>query len=137
MAHTIQMPAVEGACSSLPFQPWLVTTSPDGVGQAQQLSAARATLSEPHICFSRWLVEEGDAVGPGQSVVEVLVDGVAQEVPAFGYGIVSGLVEMDGHKVIRPGDILVNVANRPDRSSRQKGLQPKGSTYQRWLRFGR
>lgn len=81
-------------------------------------------------------VESGMAVVPGSPVVDIMTfDGVVRTLMSEFHGIVTSVEECD---VLRePGDMLCHILSREDRNSRQKGLVPKPSTYQRFLRFGR
>lgn len=55
---------------------------------------------------SRWLVKEGDAVKPGQGLLEVLTDKATMEVPAPFSGIIEACTVKDGQKV-KIGDVLL------------------------------
>jgi hypothetical protein len=139
MAYPIIMPEIGFARPEIPFRKWVVGEDESaGLGQVISHAIAGFLKSSPiFACFHRFLVEEGESVGPGQVIAEVLVDGVTMSIANHGYGIVGSLVEMNDNDIVMPGDILANIVARSDRSARQKGLVPRPSTYQRWLRFGR
>src|SRR5882672_4105137 len=47
----------------------------------------------------RWLVKEGDAVKPGQTLLEVLTDKATMEVPAPFAGVIDKLLVSAGDKI--------------------------------------
>jgi 2-oxoisovalerate dehydrogenase E2 component (dihydrolipoyl transacylase) len=59
----------------------------------------------------RWLVQAGDAVKPGQTLLEVLTDKATMEVPAPFSGVVQGLLVEPGQK-IKIGDVILNYEDK-------------------------
>jgi hypothetical protein len=137
MEQAIRAPHIEEPCPQT-FTSWEVTHDEEaGLGQAVEKRSFGHRQSSRHMCFHSWHTHEGDSVHPGKKLVELEIDGVVTPIFSVVHGIVSDLVPMDENTVVKPFDILLNIHPRPDRSSRTKGLVPKPSTYQRFLRFGR
>src|SRR3954447_4241734 len=61
----------------------------------------------------RWLVKEGQAVRPGQGLLEVLTDKATMEVPAPFAGTIESLRVGEGAKV-KIGDVILSYQPRTD-----------------------
>ena len=69
----------------------------------------------------RWLVRAGDAVKPGQPMLEVLSDKATMEVPAPFAGVISSLSAEAGSKV-QIGQVVLNY--NPASGARQPSVEP-------------
>jgi hypothetical protein len=84
----------------------------------------------------RFHVESGEAVIPGAPVVDIMTfSGLVHTLTSEFHGIVT--CTEDGDTLYKAGAMLCHILSREDRNSRQKGLVPKPSTWQRFMRFGR
>jgi 2-oxoglutarate dehydrogenase E2 component (dihydrolipoamide succinyltransferase) len=57
---------------------------------------------------SRWLKNEGDAVAPGETLVELETDKVTVEVPAMSSGVLKKRAHAEGD-VVRVNDVLAEI----------------------------
>ncbi|MBV8061844.1 MAG: hypothetical protein JO126_08535 [Alphaproteobacteria bacterium] len=139
MMQIIKAPLVEAA-PVLTGKRWEIAygDAAEGLGQVIEYGQNHLTESRDQdvACLHSCLVEEGDNVGPGQTVVELWTQSGVYPVQSVSYGTVSGLVPMDENEVIHAGDYLAFVMTREDRSSRKTGLNPKPSLAMRMKRFG-
>ena len=63
----------------------------------------------------RWLVKEGDAVKPGQTLLEVMTDKATMEVPAPFAGVIDKLLVEAGHEAChRPAHLAVSRKGQRD-----------------------
>src|SRR5438094_10457041 len=73
--------------------------------------------------ISRWLKNEGDAVAPGESLVELETDKITVDVPAMSTGVLSKRLKNEGD-VVHVDDVLCEIqegaAASPMSASRAK-----------------
>src|SRR4051812_591361 len=58
--------------------------------------------------ISRWLKKEGDAVAPGESLVELETDKITVDVPAMSTGVLSKRLKAEGD-VVHVDDVLCEI----------------------------
>src|SRR3954465_15500994 len=58
--------------------------------------------------ISRWLKNEGDAVAPGESLVELETDKITVDVPAMSHGVVKKRLKAEGD-VVHVDDLLCEI----------------------------
>src|SRR5579862_1268626 len=58
--------------------------------------------------ISRWLKKEGDAVAPGESLVELETDKISVDVPAMSNGVLTKRLHAEGD-VVHVGDALCEI----------------------------
>src|SRR2546423_4743240 len=58
--------------------------------------------------ISRWLKNEGDAVAPGESLVELETDKITVDVPAMSTGVLSKRLKNEGD-VVHVDDVLCEI----------------------------
>ena len=57
---------------------------------------------------SRWLKKEGEAIAPGETLVELETDKITVEVPAMSGGVVTKLAHAEGD-VVKVDDLLAEI----------------------------
>jgi 2-oxoglutarate dehydrogenase E2 component (dihydrolipoamide succinyltransferase) len=58
--------------------------------------------------ISRWLKKEGDAVAPGESIVELETDKITVDVPAMAHGVLKAVQRAEGD-LVHVGDVLCEI----------------------------
>jgi pyruvate/2-oxoglutarate dehydrogenase complex dihydrolipoamide acyltransferase (E2) component len=79
---------------------------------ATEVTLQRYSPEMEYGTVARWLKQEGDAVEAGQTIVEVEVDKIAQEVEAPVSGVLESILAVEGDEV-RAGDAIAVIADAP------------------------
>src|SRR5881398_2097343 len=80
--------------------------------------------------ISRWLKKEGDAVGPGESLVELETDKITVDVPAMSTGVLTKRLKAEGD-VVHVDDVLCEIqegaAGAASAAPKQSEAAPKAA----------
>src|SRR5438270_7906499 len=74
---------------------------------------------------SRWLKKEGDAVAPGETLVELETDKITVEVPAMSGGVLTKRAHAEGD-VVKVDDLLAEIDESATAAAKSEGASAKG-----------